>query len=163
MGHGRQLSNEEKSVVFALSKLNLGQREIAARVNRSKTAVQHVLAKKTSQKHSKRLGRKAKTTANTRQLIVRTILRERLSGSQAVKKLGLNSQSGRYNASFKTIKPRVCEDAARPPPHLIPSRETPHVGTRDGGERHVVLAESNFYRRKTLVLRRPRWLQPLLG
>lgn len=74
MGRGLALSSEEKAVVFALSKVNIGQSAIARRIKRSKTAVQRVLQDRFSKVKPKGVGRPSIVTPSTRRSLVRTVL-----------------------------------------------------------------------------------------
>ncbi len=84
MGHGWALSKEEKSIVLALREVKLSQREIAAQVSLSKTGVFDVMkwAKKEVMNNS--AGRPSSLSPTTERMIVKTVLKERLSAAQVV-------------------------------------------------------------------------------
>ena len=90
MGSGRSLSSEERAVVIALSKTKMSQRAIAAHLNRSKTAIQHVLRDNTTVKSSSKVGRPSKVSPTFTRLILRTAKKDKLSASQLVNKLGID-------------------------------------------------------------------------
>ena len=146
MGRGLRLSSEERAVILALKKDGLGQRAIAKRVNRSKTAIQHVLATDNTENRTTTAGPKPKLSATLRRLIIRTVLKERLTASQVQKKMGLS-------VSIRTIQ-RILQQHSnlhyvkmQPSPHLTQSHRTKRLKWG----REMIVKDAAYWRKVTFT------------
>lgn len=96
-GKRKKLSSEECAVVIALSKTKMSQRAKVARLNQSKTVIQHVLREHTTSKRNSKDGRPFNVSLTFSRLIVRTAKKDKLTASQLLSKLGID-------ASLRTVQ-----------------------------------------------------------
>ena len=96
-----QLTEIERKSILALHKKNISHREIARKINRSKTVVTNFLKDPLEYGSRKRTGRRKKIDERTKRLIIRTASNKSISCANIVNDLCLKMSPWTINRVIK--------------------------------------------------------------
>ncbi|CAF1931587.1 unnamed protein product, partial [Rotaria magnacalcarata] len=96
-----QLTESDRRSILQLHKKNTSHREIAKKINRTKTVVTHFLKDPLKYGSRKRIGRRKKVDERTKRLIIRTVSNKSISYSNIINDLCLKMSRWTINRVIK--------------------------------------------------------------